>query len=276
MVARASASGLAVFAPFMANAWLAGTLVAIVSGAVGLFVVVRQRAFAAHAIPNGAFAGAAGATLIGASPLLGLVVFAVASALGVAALGRRRDDVVTALALVTMLALGAALLAASGAYEPAIDALLFGELLGVSRAEVVALALLVVGTTVVLTVVFRPLLYSSLSEEIAAARGVAVRVLDATFLVLLAVSAALAVPVVGALLTFALTVGPPAAARMLVRRPGRALALAAVLSLACVWAGIASAYWSGWPIGFFVGVYAAVEYVAARAASSWRDTRARP
>lgn len=260
----------------MVNAWLAGTFVAIVSGAVGLFVVLRQRAFAAHAIPNGAFAGAAGATLVGASPLLGLVVFAVASALGVAALGRRRDDVVTALALVTMLALGAALLAASGAYEPAIDALLFGQLLGVSRAEVVALALLVVAAGVVLALVYRPLLYSSLSEEVAAARGVAVRVLDLTFLVLLAVSAALAVPVVGALLTFALTVGPPAAARMLARGPARALALAAALALVCVWAGIASAYVSGWPIGFFVGAYAAIEYVAARVASSWRDAGARP
>ncbi len=264
------------FAPFMANAWLAGTLVAMVSGAVGLFVVLRHRAFAAHAIPNGAFAGAAGATLVGASSLLGLVVFAVASALGVAALGRRRNDVVTALALVTMLALGAALLAASGAYEPTIDALLFGELLGVARGEVVALALLVVGAGVALALLFRPLLYSSLSEEVAAARGVAVRALDATFLVLVAVSAALAVPVVGALLTFALTVGPPAAARMLTRGPARALALAVVLSLACVWAAIASAFWSGWPIGFFVGAYAAAEYVAARAATSWGESRARP
>ena len=264
------------FEPFMVNAWLAGTLVAVVSGAVGLFVVERHRAFAAHAIPNGAFAGAAGATLVGASPLLGLVVFAVASALGVAALGRRRNDVVTALALVTMLALGAALLAASGAYEPAIDALLFGQVLGVSRGEVVALALLVVGAAAVLALVFRPLLYSSLSEEVAAARGVAVRALDATFLVLVAMTAALAVPVVGTLLTFALTVGPPAAARALARGAGRALALAAALSLACVWAAIASAYLSGWPIGFFVGAYAAVEYVVARAASAWREGRARP
>ena len=260
----------------MANAWLAGTLVAIVSGAVGLFVVVRNGAFAAHAIPNGAFAGAAGATLVGTSPLLGLVAFSLAAALGIAAFGRRRNDVVTALALVTMLAAGAAFLAASGAYEPAIDALLFGEVLGVSRGEVLALAWLVVGVGVVLALVFRPMLYASVTEEVAAARGVAVRALDVVFLVLVAVTAGLAVPVVGALLTFALTVGPPAAARMLVARPGRALALATALSLTCVWAAIASAYLSGWPIGFFVGAYAAAEYVTARAASSWRERRARP
>src|SRR5579872_5359012 len=95
------------FSGFMINAWTIATVVAIVAGVVGFFVVLRGSAFPAHAIPKGAFAGAAAANLLGINELLGLGAFAVAAALGIGALGRRgRHDVATALALVVMLALG--------------------------------------------------------------------------------------------------------------------------------------------------------------------------
>ena len=124
------------FSSFMVNAWLIGSIVAIVAGVVGFFVVMRGSAFAAHAIPNGAFAGAAGANLLGVNPLVGLGVFSLAAALGIAELSRRgRADAVTALALVMMLALGAAFLSQSTEYEPAIFSLLFGEILGVSTGQ---------------------------------------------------------------------------------------------------------------------------------------------
>src|SRR6202046_3269899 len=99
------------FSAFMTNAWIISTIVAIVAGVVGFFVVLRGAAFPAHAIPNGAFAGAAGANLVGVNPLVGLAVFSLLAALGIGSLGRRgRHDVVTALALVMMLALGGVLL----------------------------------------------------------------------------------------------------------------------------------------------------------------------
>src|SRR5262249_61867783 len=99
------------FAPFMMNAWITATIVAVVAGIVGYFVVLRGSAFPAHAIPKGAFAGAAYAALIGVSTLLGLAVFALLGALGIGTLGRRgRNDVATALTLVMMLALAAAFL----------------------------------------------------------------------------------------------------------------------------------------------------------------------
>ena len=124
------------FTGFMVNAWLAGTIVAIVAGVVGFFVVLRGSAFAAHAIPNGAFAGAAGAYWLGLNTLVGLAVFAVLAAVGIGSLGaRRRHDVATALALVMMLALGALFLSLSGGYEPEVYSLLFGEILGVSTTE---------------------------------------------------------------------------------------------------------------------------------------------
>jgi len=131
------------FSGFMVNAWLIGSIVAVVGGAVGFFVVLRGTAFEAHAIPNGAFAGAAGASLLGISPLLGLGTFAVGAAVVIAVLSRRgRPDVVTALALVMMLALGAAFLSQTTQYEPEIFALLFGEVLGVSTAELVPVTIL--------------------------------------------------------------------------------------------------------------------------------------
>ena len=120
----------------MVNAWLVASIVAVVAGVVGFFTVLRGSAFVAHAIPNGSFAGAAGASLIGLSTLLGLGVFAMGGALTIGVLGRRgRHDVATALTLVLMLSLGALFLSFSAQYAPAVYSLLFGEILGVSSND---------------------------------------------------------------------------------------------------------------------------------------------
>src|SRR5579862_7210211 len=120
----------------MINAWTVGSIVAAVAGLVGFFVVMRGAAFVAHAIPNGSFAGAAGASLVGVGTLGGLAVFSLLGAVGIGLLGRRgRHDVATALGLVTMLALGALFVSVTSAYAPAIYSLLFGEVLGVSSSE---------------------------------------------------------------------------------------------------------------------------------------------
>ena len=134
---RPAGAVVAVFSGFMVNAWTVASIVAVVAGVVGFFTVLRGSAFAAHAIPNGSFAGAAGATLIGVSTLLGLGVFSLAGALAIGLLGRRgRHDVATALALVMMLALGALFLSLSVEYAPEVYSLLFGEVLGIATNEV--------------------------------------------------------------------------------------------------------------------------------------------
>src|SRR6202012_2802469 len=113
-----------VFSGFMVDTWLAAVLVALLAGTVGFFVVMRGSSFVAHALPNGSFAGAAGAALIGVSTLVGLPVFGVLGALAIAGLGRRgRHDAVTALVLVLMLAIGALFLDLSSDYAPAVYAL---------------------------------------------------------------------------------------------------------------------------------------------------------
>ncbi|HVB50660.1 MAG TPA: metal ABC transporter permease [Acidimicrobiales bacterium] len=265
--------GVAMFSNFMINAWISGTIIALLVGCVGFFVVMRGSAFAAHAIPNGAFAGAAGANLIGVNPLLGLVSFALIAAFGIGASSRWvKSDVATALALVTMLALGAAFLATSTDYEPAINALLFGEILGVSSSEILPVILLAVVCGLGLTLLFRPLLYSSLSLELSRANGLNTTAIEVLFLVIMALASALAVPVVGALLTFSLMIGPPAAARLLSSRPSRALILSMVLSLLTLWLAIASSYTLNLPIGFFVGTLSALTYLVVR---SWVVVNAR-
>ena len=261
------------FSNFMINAWFSGTIIALLVGAVGFFVVMRGSAFAAHAIPNGAFAGAAGANLIGVNPLLGLVSFALVAAFGIGASSRwAKSDVATALALVTMLALGAAFLATSTNYEPAINALLFGEILGVSSSEILPVILLAVLCALGLALLYRPLLYSSLSDELSRANGLNTTVIEVLFLVIMALASALAVPVVGALLTFSLMIGPPAAARLLSSRPSRALCYSMVFSLLTLWASIACSYTFNLPIGFFVGTLSALAYVVVR---TWVVLRAR-
>jgi zinc/manganese transport system permease protein len=246
------------FSGFMVNAWEIGTIVAIVGGVVGFFVVLRGAAFEAHAIPNGAFAGAAGASLIGVSTLLGLGVFAVGAAVAIAFLSRRgRPDVVTALALVMLLALGAAFLSQTTQYEPEIYSLLFGEVLGVSSGQIIPVAGLGLFSLIAIGVLYRPLLLTSLVPEIADATGLRTFPIELAFLVTVALATTMTVPVVGALLIFSLMIGPPAAARCITDRPGMALTGSVFIALVTIWAAIAAAYTTDWPVGFFVGVLSA-------------------
>jgi zinc/manganese transport system permease protein len=254
-----------VFSGFMANAWEVATIVAVVAGVVGFFVVLRGSAFPAHAIPNGAFAGAAGASLIGVNPLIGLGVFSLLAALGIGTLGRRgRADVATALALVFMLALGAAFLSQSTQYEPQIFSLLFGEILGVSSSEILPVLVLGIASVLAVAVLYRRLLVTAVIPDVAASRGVSPHAVEMAFLVVVALATTMTVPVVGALLIFSLMIGPPAAARCLTDRPGIALAGSVAIALATIWASIAISYVSNWPVGFFVGTFSAAAYGIAR------------
>ena len=264
------------FAAFMMNAWAVATIVAPVAGVVGFFVVLRGSAFPAHAIPKGAFAGAAGAALLGLSTLLGLAVFSVLGALGIGALGRRgRRDVATALALVMMLALGSAFLSRTTEYEPQIYSLLFGEVLGVSTTELLPVAILGAVCIVAVLALYRPLMLSSVVPEIAAAKGVRSYRMEMCFLIVVALATAMTVPVVGALLIFSLMIGPPAAARSITSRPLAAMLLSVAIALVTVWISIAASYLYNWPVGFFVGALGALSYGAGRAWAAIRTRSAR-
>ena len=254
------------FSSFMLNTWVAGTAVAVIAGVAGFFAVLRGSTFAAHAIPNGAFAGAAGAALLGLNPFAGLAAFSVAGALGIAALSRRaRSDVATALTFVMMLGVGALFVSWSTQYAQEAYSLLFGEVFGVSAAEVRPIVVLGAVSVAAIVVMFRPLLLSSALPEVAEARGVPPRRMELAFLLVMALATSMTVPVVGALLMFSLMIGPAAAARSLTARPGLAMALSVLIALVTVWVAIAASYQSNWPLGFFVGVIGAAFFLAGKA-----------
>ena len=253
------------FAPFMLHAWLVATMVAIVGGAVGFFVVARRAAFAAHALPLGAFPGAAVASLLGVNELFGLALFSGVGVIAITQLQRgERREVASALWLALALAVGVLLLSLSGAYAQSLYGLLFGEVLGISRAQVLGVALLSALALALLALLARPLLLESLSGDLAAAAFGRARSLEGAFLLIVALSTAMAVPVVGALLVFSLMVGPASGARAYTDRPWRALLLSVLLSLAVVWSALALTYLTDGPVGFFVGALSAVCYVAGR------------
>ena len=261
----------------MVNTWIVASIVAVVGGAIGFFVVLRGSAFVAHAVPNGSFAGAAAASLVGVNTLIGLGVFAVGGALGIGFLGRRgRHDVATALTLVFMLGLGALFLSLGSGYAPEVYSLLFGEVLGISANQVGPTIALAAVCLVVLGVLYRRLLLTSVLPDSAPAQGVALFGVELGFLLLVALTTTMTVPVVGTALIFSLMIGPPAAARSFTTRPYQAIALSIGIALVIVWVAIALSYQTNWPVGFFVGIASAAAYAAGRMWTFARRNRAAP
>lgn len=250
---------------FMINAFLSGTIVAIVAALVGFFVVLRGSTFVAHALPKMGFAGAAGAVMLGVNPIIGLVAFAVGGAISIGWLGKRgHHDVVTALTLVVALGTGALFLVLTDTYAIGAYALLFGQLVGVSRSEIIDTAVLGVVCISILMILYRPLLFASIMKEGAEARGIPIRWLEIAFLIVTGIATAVTVPVVGALLSFSLMIGPAATTSYLTHHPLRSLGLSVCISVFTIWVALILGYDTGWPIGFFVATLSVIFYSWAR------------
>jgi zinc/manganese transport system permease protein len=254
---------------FIQNAFLAGSIVAVAAAILGYFLVVRGLTFASHALSSIGFAGAAGAVLLGVPPVYGLLAFTVAASLAISALGReiREQDIAIGVIMTFALGLGLLFLSLYPGYAEQAYSILFGSIVGISRRDVLVSACLCLGILAALAALGRPLFFSSFDPELAEARGVPVRLLAAVFLVIVAVTVSIAIQIVGILLVFALLVGPAATAVRLVRSPGRAIALAALLGLIYTWLGILLASLTPWPVSFFIaslsyGVYLPVRLIA--------------
>jgi zinc/manganese transport system permease protein len=252
------------FGPYLTNTWAAGTIIALVAGVVGVFVVLRGDTFLAHALPHGSFAGAAVAAAIGASPVAGMGIAALLAGLVISWLGRRRRDVVIALVLTFLLAGGAFVLSLQGRYSNQVYALLFGQVLSVATSDLIAMGILAAAAVVAVLIMARPLLLTAALPQTAAASGLRRGAVETGFTLVVAAATTASVPVVGALLLFSLLVAPPAAACLLCRRPGPAVAAACGLCLLCMWSAIALSVLTDLPVGFFVSAIGALVYVVAR------------
>ena len=258
---------------FSRNAFAAGTVVALVAGAVGYFVVLRGLAFGAHALSHIGFAGAAGAGVVGVNSIVGLLLFTAGggSIMGLLGTRIRERDVAIGTVLAFMLGLGALFLQLYRGNVNNTYALLFGDIYGVSTLALLITLAAGVATLVALAVVYRPLLFASLDDEVAAARGVPVRAVGVMFMVLLALAVSDAVQVVGVLLVFALLVTPAAISERLTARPARGLVVAALLALLFTWVGLAVAYYAPGPPSFYITTIAFVTFVGVRAVAWIRE-----
>ena len=251
---------------FFENAVLAGTIIAILAGVVSYLVVLRRSAFAAHALGHAGFSGAAGAVVFGISPIWGLLVATLSTGTGVAVLGQKAShrDVEIGTVLAFMLGLGLLFISWYQGYATEAYSILFGEIVGIDTAQVELTFAMAVAVLVVLSVVYRQLLFASLDEEVAEAKGMHTFVLGLIFMVALAVAISIAVTIIGVLLIFALTVTPAAVAVRLVRRPLQAIVVSVVVALLAMWGGLFLGFYEAEPTSFFIVTIAFALYVAVR------------
>ncbi|MDB5179138.1 MAG: ABC-type transporter, integral rane subunit [Patescibacteria group bacterium] len=257
---------------FMVNAFRAGTIVAIAAGIIGWFMVLRRQSFGGHTLAVVAFPGAAAATLLGVSATFGFFAFSISAALIIAIASKRGGQPGAALSeesavigTVQAFALAAGFLFVSlyhGALN-GVNSLLFGSFLGINDSQVVTLLIVGLISLAALAVMGRPLLFAATDPDVALARRVPVRMLSVAFLVLLGLAAAEVSQITGALLAFALLVLPPATAQLLTPNPVLSITLAVAIGLAVTWLSLIVAFYSPYPLGFFITTFAFAGYLLA-------------
>ena len=244
---------------FMVNAFRAGTIVAVLAGAIGWYMVLRRQTFAGHTLSVVAFPGAAAAIWLGISVNFGYFGACIAAAVVIAAIPRAssgqtysEESAVVGTVQAFALACGVLFVSLYGGFLNSLTGLLFGTFLGISDHQVITLLVVAAVVLVALAIVARPLFFATVDSDVAQARGVPVRLLSFVFLVLLGCAAAEVSQITGALLVFALLVMPAASAQQLTARPALGFALTIALALGITWTGLAVAYFSVYPVGFFV------------------------
>jgi zinc/manganese transport system permease protein len=251
---------------FVHTALMAGAVVAVVSGAIGTFVVTRGASFAVHAVSELGFTGAAGALVLGIDPVAGMMAgsLLVGGVLGLLSLrGRERDSAIGAV-LAFGLGVGVLFLSLYQGYATEATNLLFGSIVGVSDRQLAVLAVVAAIVLAGIAAAYRPLLFSSIDPEVAEARGVPLRALSVLTFLLLALTTAEAIQVVGVLLVLTLVITPAAAAQRLTANPATAILLSIVIALVATEGGILLSLQQPWPTSFFISTISFAAYLAAR------------
>ncbi len=239
---------------FMRQAFEAGTIIAIVAGVVGYLVVLRRLSFAAHALSHVGFSGAAGAALFGINPLLGLLTFTMSGGIFMAFLGKKAAtrDVQIGIILAFMLGIGILFINLYKGYATEAYSILFGEILGISLENVIITFYAAIIILIVFALFYRRLLFTSLDEDVAEAKGVSILTMSLIFMLLIAVAVSIAVQIVGVLLIFALLVTPPAIAQRLASSPGKAIIISVLIALFVTWVGLFIGYYLPYPVSFLI------------------------
>lgn len=256
-------------------ALIVGSVVAVASGVVGTFTVMRGQAFAGHSLADIGTTGGSAAFLVGISPLYGFVVMNLIAAGAMELIGIRRPrgrDLATGIVLGAALGLAALFLYWDTTFSSTTGAtinVLFGSIFELPSSLVPIIAIFSIAATGVVLLSHRPLLLSSVSPDLAAARGVPIRLVGIGYLIALAVAVSLSAVTIGAILSTALLIGPAATALQLTKRAAFAMVIASVIGVATTWLGILLAYdsyyWEprhqAWPVSFFVVTLVFVSYL---------------
>jgi zinc/manganese transport system permease protein len=262
--------------PFMVHALEAGTVVAVLAAVVGWYMVLRRQSFAGHTLAVMAFPGATGAALAGLPTSLGYYLACGVAALAIGRSGRSgsyaNETAVVGTVQTAGLAAGFLFLELNHAVLGGPETLLFGTFLGVTQSQVLVLLAIAVASLALIALVGRPLLFSTVDPEVARARGVPVAALEIAFLLILGLAVAATSQITGALLVFALLVAPAAAAQQITVRPLAGLALSVTFAVLIAWLGLGVAYFSIYPVGFYMTTFAFGLYVLVRISA---DVRAR-
>ena len=251
-------------APFMTNAFIAGLCIALAAGVMGYFTIARRSTFAAHALAHIGLPGATGAVLLGLPVSLGMGVFALGGALVIGALGKRVSE--REIATGTVLAF--ARLSSSASQQ--MQSILFGSILTITTGQIIGFAVFDVLLLALLAIIYRPLLFSSLDEQVAQAKGVPIGLMNVAFMAIMAGVITIAVPAVGTLLIFALVITPAATANILAGSPFKAMVIASVLCLVSIWAGLVLSAMFPAPPSFIIVTLSTLFWAIAKAVETMR------
>ncbi|MGO8764261.1 MAG: metal ABC transporter permease [Limisphaerales bacterium] len=252
---------------FVRNAFMAGSLAAVLGAAVGYFVVIRKVSFAAHSLAHVGFTGATGAVLFSLSPLEGMLIIYVLAGMMMGATGNRlqRSDMAIGMTLSLCLGVGTLFLTLSKGFAGQATAILFGDIFGVSHYQIIQTLILSAISLGTLLFFSRKLLFASVQPDLAEARGVSLSTLAMIFMVILAISVTLASQVVGILLVFTLIIGPAGIATRFCRNFWSGLITSVVIGLLAVWMGILLACFTSWPPSFWITAILFVLYLISEA-----------
>ncbi|MCL1630754.1 metal ABC transporter permease [Sporolactobacillus sp. CPB3-1] len=247
---------------FIQHAFIAGTLIALMCGVMGVFIIARSLSFIAHTISHIGFAGAAFAAFAGIDPLIGLLAFTLLGAAGVGQMGVRmfRRDASVSVILSLSLGLGIFFLSIGNIQGNYSRTLLFGSVVGIDMADIWQIVAITFFVLLVLAAGYRWLKFDSFDQVGAQAAGLPIRMISIGFLLLMAVATSVTVQIVGALLVFALMTVPAAAARLYTQSIAGMIVLSSLIAVLSVWFGLVAGYYTSAPVSFFIVAFDAACY----------------
>ncbi|MBF0713260.1 metal ABC transporter permease [Gemella sp. GH3] len=241
---------------FMQNAFISGTIVAIMCGFIGVFVMARNMSFISHTLSHVGFSGAAFAVFLGINPIYGLLIFTMTMSYIVGHLSSKafRREATVSVMLGIFLGLGLLFLSLTPKSTSYVNSILFGSVVSITRSDVKIIFSLAIFVILALLLFYRVLKFDSFDHIGASSLGINTKLVSIFFLILLSIAISITVPIVGALLMFILLTVPASAARYLTTNIAKMIFISIFFALIGVWSGLTLSYYTSLPVTFFIAI----------------------